>query len=236
MNDKYSKIVNEQTNINSKARRLLLKQIKYFYELLELGIKTSNDYNVGDLVLLKKGTFLHGTRDNIEGFNNITKNGFISDSFTNVEHEQKYPYTIAVWNIKKDILLKDYITNYSGMTIGYMKPNNIFYTEMIPYGKIDEYLNELRKIKLWKWDGEQTKEIRFLPSLADDKVQIGFIINNQNRLIKTLIENDIFNKKFNKNLLKFFVNPKLIDSFVKDKKNCFTTDRESAIVFGLPNI
>ena len=85
-----------------------------------------------------------------------------------------------MWNIKEDILLKDYINQYSGFTISYTigrGPEAKTICELIPYHKFDEAT--LRQ---------------FLDSRYVDK----FI--NQDRL----------------------------------NRNASTTDRESAIMFGLP--
>ena len=41
-----------------------------------------------------------------------------------------------------------------------------------------------------------------MPSLARDRIQIAFIMNMDNEYGKKIIENDIFNLNFNKNVLK----------------------------------
>ena len=47
----------------------------------------------------------------------ISENGFISPDFLDdFNLKKKTPLTVPVWNIQKDILLKDYINLYSGAT------------------------------------------------------------------------------------------------------------------------
>ena len=85
---------------------------------------------------------------------------------------------------------------------------------------------------------EQTKEARFLPSLVQNKVQIGIIFNAEKSSIKELIKNgDILNVNYiNDYDVKEFVNEVYYERFIIDRKNKddFFTNRESAILFGIP--
>lgn len=84
---------------------------------------------------------------------------------------------------------------------------------------------------------EQTKEARFLPSLVQDKVQVGIIFNSDNKEIKPLIENDILSITMSDDIVRDFVNERYYIQFIKNRKNKddFFTDRESAILFGIPS-
>ena len=84
---------------------------------------------------------------------------------------------------------------------------------------------------------EQTKEARFMPSLVQNKVQVGIIFNGDNKYTKELLKGDILQyENINDVEVKEFVNPNYYDRFLIDRKNKddFFTDRESAILFGLP--
>ena len=87
------------------------------------------------------------------------------------------------------------------------------------------------------WNLGQTKEARFLPSLVQNKTQIGIIFNGTNKAVKELLKGDILNpNNINDNDVKEFVNESYYDRFIidrKDKDDLFT-DRESAILFGIP--
>ena len=85
------------------------------------------------------------------------------------------------------------------------------------------------------WTAEQTKEIRFLPSLIRDDVQLAFILNMDNSYAQKLINQDIFNLNMDKKVVKIFISKWFIDNFIYAKRDDFTTNRESAIVFGLPS-
>ena len=91
----YIKIVNEKLTGNSK--QIMLNQIDRYYNSKNYIIKKDN--KIGEKVLLKKGTLLHGTYKNIEGLREIIKNGLISSWFINAR-TSKYPSSVGVWNLK----------------------------------------------------------------------------------------------------------------------------------------
>lgn len=75
------------------------------------------------------------------------------------------------------------------------------------------------------------------PSLVQDKSQIGIIFVN-NDATKKLLNGDILNAdNIDDVTVKEFVNEKYYDQFIKDRlnKDDFFTDRESAILFGIPS-
>lgn len=166
----------------------------------------------------------------------ISENGFVSPDFTKkYNKKQKTPLTIPVWNIQKDILLKDYIINYSGATLKYSTQDGKKTTKIIPYKKIDEEIENIRQEDFWSWQCEQTKEIRFMPSLSRDKIQLAFIMNINDECGKKLIKNDIFNLDFDKKVLKTFISKWFRENYIYAKRDDFTTNRESAILFGIPS-
>ena len=86
--------------------------------------------------------------------------------------------------------------------------------------------------------GRQTKEVRFLPSLVSNKRQIAFIINMNSEYAKKLAYNDVWNLNFDKTILKNFLDYRYVDEFINNdrlNRNATTTDREFAIMFGLPS-
>ena len=96
---------------NKNSKKLLKKQINNFYDAAENYRKRKHKYSVWDLVKLKKWTLLHWTWKNIEWLEFISKNWLISWQFT-WWRDGKYLYAVWVRNLKKDILLKDYINFY----------------------------------------------------------------------------------------------------------------------------
>ena len=110
-------------------------------------------------------------------------------------------------------------------------------TEVIPYDKMNDIINITKENESHMWTIEQTKEARFMPSLLQDRVQIGIIFNANNDYIKELLKGDILNPEIiNDEDVKEFVNPTYYEQFLKDRKNKndLFTDRESAILFGIP--
>lgn len=234
--EQFIKELKNKFKFNRKTFNLFLEHIKNFEIAEEKYEQKKHSYKVGEDVLLKKGTFLHGTRKGYEGLELILENGFLSTNIFNPNGKaQKTPYCVSMWNIQNDIYLKDYVNLYSGMTIKYTNFNDTPTTKLVPYNKLDKEMENSRKVDFWMWTAEQTKEIRFLPSLIRDNNQIAFIINIDSEYAKKLIVNDIFDLNFNKKILKTFISDWFIKNFIYAKRDDFTTNRESAIIFGLPS-
>lgn len=228
---------------NSACQNIMINQIENYYNAKENYKSEKTKYNIGDDVKLAKGTLLHGTYKNIDGLKEIVKNGLISSWFID-GRLSKYPSSVGVWNLKQDYLLKDYVNFYSGGTI-------IFYgifedgidtqknsTSVISFKDMSNILNITSNVDCHMWTLEQTKEARFMPSLVQNRVQIGIIFNGNNDYAKNLLNGDILNPDMiDDDGVKDFVNPNYYDKFVIHRKNkdAFFTDRESAILFGLPS-
>ena len=231
----YIRITNEKLN-NNFSKEIMIHQINTYYNT-KGNIKIPNhNYKLNDKVVLKKGTLLHGTYKNIEGLKEIIKDGLISSWFI-TGRGSKYPSSVGVWNLKKDYLLKDYINFYSGGTIRYFNQlDEKRETEVIPYNEMSNIMDRIKSKGYLVWGMEQTKEARFMPSLVQNKVQIGIIFNGE--YSKDLLKGDILNpNNINDNDVKEFINEWYYDNFIKERlnKDDFFTDRESAILFGIPS-
>ena len=240
--DEYIKIVNKNEYLDSNGKKILIEQIRKYYEVKNYSIK-KDTYNIGDEVKLKKGTLLHGTYKNIDGLKEILKDGLISSWFID-GRISKYPSSVGIWNLKKDYYLKDYINFYSGGTIMYCgvfengKNTQQNKTEVIPYTEMPNITDIVSKVDCHMWTLEQTKEARFMPSLVQDRVQIGIIFNGSNKYLAELLKGDILNpNNINDNDVKPFVNQDYYEKFIKNRKSKddFFTDRESAALFGIPS-
>ncbi len=233
----YIEITNKKLDINGQKK--MIEQINRYYQLKEI-ILPDNNYQIGDSVKLVKGTLLHGTYKNIDGLKEILKDGLISSWFID-GRISKYPSSVGVWNLQKDYLLKDYIHDYSGGTIKYsgLLENNEYSkkikTEIISYDKMDKLNNIIINNPCRIWQMEQTKEARFMPSLVQEQVQIGIIFNAE--YTKNLLAGDILDSSYLNDIdVKPFVNEHYYQDFIIDrkKKDDFFTNRESAILFGIP--
>lgn len=231
--EKYSK-----TNFEGKSQILILEQIESFYDCLSNFKLADHKYNIGDDVILKKGTLLHGTFRNIEGLKDIVNQGLIASWFID-GRISKYPSSVGVWNLKQDYKLNDYINFYSGGTVRYFNQHDDKKeTEVLSYSQTNEILNRVIEKDYLVWQMEQTKEARFLPSLVQNKVQIGIIFNSDNKYTQKLLKGDILNYiNVDDESVRSFVNESYYDRFIVERKNKddFFTDRESAILFGLPS-
>lgn len=240
--EEYINIVNENELLDEKGKKKLVMQIKKYYEAKN-SVIDKDKYNVGDTVKLKKGTLLHGTYKNLDGLKEILKDGLISSWFID-GRLSKYPSSVGVWNLKNDYDLKDYINYYSGGTIMYcgIFENGVDtqknQTAVIPYNEMNNIIDTVSKIDCHMWTLEQTKEARFMPSLVQNRVQIGIIFNGNNKYALELLNGDILDlSNLNDKEVKPFVNQDYYEKFIKHRKNKddFFTDRESAILFGIPS-
>ena len=221
-----------------KALELVLNNIDLFYK--DEKIK-KNKYHLGEEVKLKKGTYMHGIPGLLDNFDWIVEHGFISNDFTEENIHNKIRHSIGMWVIQKDCLLQDYIKEYSGFTITYTigrGPGSKEVTKLIPYHKFDEVTEKINNDEnIWMYWGDQTKEIRFMPSLVANKRQIAFILNMESDYAKEMIKKDVWNIELVEEELKEFLDYRYYENFLKERVNrtAQTTDRESAIMFGLPS-
>ena len=238
INNKDKYLLDIEKRFSGKARDLLIEQVNLYYEDVEIN---KNRYNVNDDVFLKKGTFIHGIFGELENFDFTLENGFISTDFTMQPRENKICNSVGMWNIKEDIYLNDYINLYSGFTITYSigrGPEATLKSELIPYHNFDEFTEKLNNDDdVWTYWGDKTKEVSFIPSLVSDKRQIAFILNMDSEPAKKLSNNDVWNLDFDEEILTPFLDYRYRDKFINNdriNRSVSTTDRESAIMFGLP--
>lgn len=236
----YQQFINE--NFSDKAKELLLKNLELYYQKI-VDVK-KNKYDVGDYVFLKKGTFIHGLGGSPDSYNDfkifdyVCDNGFIGGDF-NGRPTVKILNSVGMWNIKKDMYLKDYINLYSGVTVKYRVGDRekglTDYYELVPYGKIEKRFVELNnELDVWQWSAEQTKEVRFVPSLFSDKNQIAFILNMESNYAKKVAKQDVWNPEYRtEDIMKYFCSKYFLAEMLEGKFNAATTDRESAIMFGI---
>ena len=238
--EKYLNDINKR--FSGKARDLLIEQVNLYYENRDI---KKNKYYDGDSVYLKKGTFIHGLGGSPDSYNNfkifdyVCENGFIGGDF-NGRPTVKILNSVGMWNIKNDMYLKDYIELYSGVTVKYRVGDRerglTDYYELVPYKKMEQRFIELNnELDVWQWSAEQTKEVRFIPSLFSDKNQIAFILNMESDYAKEVSKHDVWNKEYrNEDIMKYFCSKYFLSEMLEENFNFSTTDRESAIMFGLP--
>lgn len=224
-------------NFEGKAKEITLNQIDLFYKDSNIH---KNKYKTGDDVFLKKGTFIHGISGMLDNFDWVVDNGFIGNEFTHNNVRNKIRHSIGMWNVQNDCYLKDYVINYSGFTITYTigrGPGSKEVCELIPYHKFDEYTEKINDDEnIWMYWGDGTKEVRFIPSLVANKRQIAFILNMESEYAKEMMKNDVWNTELDEDTLVPFLDERYYSKFLEERfnRNASTTDRESAIIFGLP--
>lgn len=227
--DKELVVKNAKKKFDGKLLDIVLKQIDDYYELSNSDYKIINKYNIGDDVVLNNNHLLHGIGKHTDLITIFAERGIVSQDYLDDDSSHAFCYESAFWSVNKEILLKDYIKNYSGMIAKY---NDKY--EQVPYGELDSFVEKMKDIDHWMWTAESSMEIRFMPSLARDINQIGFILNTENEIAKRMRKNSVFKSSFNKDYALEFVSDKAKDKF---KEEGFTADffeRADYLIFGLP--
>ena len=76
-----------------------------------------------------------------------------------------------------------------------------------------------------------------MPSLVSPKVQIGFILDVTSPEAKEMASHDVWDTSLSPEVLKYFLDERFYEKFLtlRYNRNAATTDRESAVIFGLPS-
>ena len=234
----YIKKANKYFKMKKLTRKTFIKQINEFYELNKTFKLEPHKYKIGDEVILKKGTFLHGSRNAMEMLEEIKNDGIISKDFVHEYNKNvKTPLCASMWNIQEDISLKEYVILYSGATVTLSTADNkLIDIKLVKYGELDKELEAFKNTPYWRWIAEQTKESRFMPCLTNNKVNVGFIFNTESTEAKEYIKNDVFNLDLNPKIVKTVLEKWFYTKYIYcEKRTPLTTNRESAILFGMPS-
>jgi len=211
-----------------KIRNIVDEQINLFFEIENSEFKLDKKlYKKGDMVKLNKYHYLHGIGSNYEISKFVANNGVLSKEATGDFGNHAFQFVVGLWKVKDDISLQEYIENYSGIVANV---NDKFW--QVPYKKLDEFVETLRNVDHWKWSAESSMEIRFMPSLARNINQVGFIFNLESENAQKLLKNDINSNDFDKSISDNFLRKDLRKKFFNDKTNDFL-ERASYVIFGI---
>lgn len=83
-----------KNKLETNTQKIMKEQIERYYQIKELELP-NNNYQIGDIVKLSKGTLLHGTYKNIDGLKEILKDVLISSWFID-GRISKYPSSVGV--------------------------------------------------------------------------------------------------------------------------------------------
>lgn len=222
-------IENAKKIFDGKLLEIVTNQIENYFKLKESNYVIESKYQVGESVVLNENNLLHGIGKHIDLINIFAERGIVSQDFFEESTNHAFCYESAFWNVKGEISLKEYIENYSGMVA---KVNDKYY--QVPYGKLDTFVEKIKEIDHWLWTAESSMEIRFMPSLAKNTNQIGFILNVENNIAKKLKENSVFSKSFNNEYRMKFVSEKSKEKFYTEGFTADFFERADYLIFGLP--
>lgn len=172
-------------NFKGKTKNLMLGQINNFYEIAKQSFKNKK-YKLGEDVILNKTNLMTGFKFDLNYLELISNEGKICGDYAGVETKHGVKWAVSTWKFAKRIKLKDYITNYSGMTVVY---NNTY--EIVPYGKLDEFVEKLKNKEHFLWEAESTREMRFLPNDIRQNGNIALIFNVGHKGCDKLLANEL---------------------------------------------
>lgn len=196
MDSKTLYLKNYHKEYKFSCRKLVNNQIECFFEIENSAFKLpQHKYKIGDDVYLNKNNLLHGVGKNEKAVDYISKNGIICKEATGSQAGHAVKYVSGFWRVFEKVKLSKYITNYSGIDVSYNNQGHL-----VAYGKVDEFIDKMKNVDHWKWLAESSMEIRFMPSLARDINQYGFILNVESSQAKKMLENDINTDKFSKRI------------------------------------
>lgn len=239
----YERIIKEE--FAGQAQKIMLEQLEEFFDLKDKHILMPK-YNVGNDVILPKETFLHGFGNNLDVFDDYATNGLISVDFKE-KQKKRIKYVANLWHIHKKIKLADYIKFYSGMTFQFDWSGK---ETIVPYGKIDEFIESVRNKKYFTLRAESTMESRFMPCLQKDGTlpkpgesnrfdgcnQLAFIFNGRDKKCQKLLSNNLLNDQ-----LPFEIVEKFMGFEDDAKREAFKANRKDGdlariayVLFGLP--
>jgi len=227
--DKQLIIKSAKKHFDGQLLDIVISQIEKFFEVYNSDYQVKHNYKIGDSVNLSKNHLLHGIGSHIDLLEIISQRGIVSPDYLGECSNHAFCYESAFWTVDKEITLHDYVKNYSGIVVNY---NNKY--EQIPYGELDNFVDKMKNVDHWLWTSVSSMEIRFMPSLARDINQIGFILNLNDDKGMKLRTNSVFKDSFNKDYAFEFVSEKAKTKF---KENGFVDDffyRADYIIFGIP--
>lgn len=222
-------IVKVKENFKGELLDIVIEQVNDYFELANSNYVIDRKYKINDEVLLNKNHLLHGIGKHTDIIDVFAERGIISQDYFEEESNHAFCWESAFWNVKENISLQEYIKNYSGMIA---KVNGQYL--QVPYGKLDDFVEKMREVDHWLWTAESSMEIRFMPSLARNVNQVGFILNAENDIAKRMRGKSVFSNDFNKDFALEFVNEKMVDKFREEGYVADFFERADYLIFGLP--
>ncbi len=226
------------------AKSKMIEQINNFYDLKDKPLKNET-YAVGDDVVLKKDTFMHGFGNSQQLLDKYASEGLISKDFECGATDKKISYAVSLWHIHKKIKLADYVKAYSGMTFSWKDKFKI-----VPFGELDKFVESLRYEDYFSLKAESTMESRFLPCLQKDGRltkktmldrfsgcrQLAFILNGRVKECNKLKANNLLDDSMPlETVMQFFrMNTKERVEQFKANRRVGEDERIAYILFGLP--
>lgn len=229
MMDKELIINNARKKFSGELLEIVIEQINDFFTLLESNYIVRKKYEKNDSVLLNSNHLLHGIGKHTDIINVFAERGVTSPEYFDNSNEHAFCHVAAFWDVKDNISLKEYINNYSGMIA---KVNDKYY--QVPYKGLDSFVEMVRNKDHWLWTAESSMEIRFMPSLARNNNQIGFILNTENDIAKKMRKNSVFKTDFNLEYAFEFIGEKAQERFKKEGFIADFFERADYLIFGLP--
>ena len=189
-----------KNRFEGKTKELMLSQINNFYNIASLNFKNKK-YRLGEDVVLNPRNLMTGFKLDFEYLDIISKEGKICGDYAEIETKHGVRWAVSTWKFAKKIKLKDYITQYSGMTVVY---NGNY--EIVPYGQLDTFVEKLKKKEHFLWEAESTREMRFLPNDIRQNGNVALIFNVGHKQCEELLKNEL-QQEFIPEEIRLSINP-----------------------------
>lgn len=180
----YEEKVKEK--FDGTVQTLMLEQIDNFYELSKEEFNKKKKYKLNDSVLLREYNLMTGFKLDMDYLKQVAVEGKICGDYAGIETRSGVKWAVSTWKFDKKIKLKDYVNKYSGMTVVYEGKY-----EIVPYGKLDAFVEKMKKENHFLWEAESTREMRFLPNDIRDNGNIALIFNMGHDACKKLLKNEL---------------------------------------------
>lgn len=228
---------------NVRAKKECLQQLSLYEQILKTPVYPQNTYKKGDMVQLTTKHYLHGLRGAFceNNLRQVREKGLLARDFfaqkpqrRTSSYKVKTPKQLNLWRIQQPCTLAAYINLYSGAVLMLQSEGNKKDIRLVAKNEMPTILDWIHTQTYWFWQMEQTKEQRFLPVQGQEFVQVAFILRSVDTRLDAMLEKDIFSKAYSKQNICATTPKWFCENILFQEHTPLTTNRESAILLGLP--
>ena len=198
-------------------------------------INKNND-KCGEQVVIDEKYLIHGTRMTPDELIKVKENGLVApEFFKESEPNKKKPWVVEFWDVEQQTTLEEYNNKRCGVTIELKNYDGTTKKNIIcPISQIEKIITEEKDYR--DYIIYQNQEQRFLPNkYHNNNATMAFIINCNTKAKEEIIKNDIFDKKFDRDVLEEILPQWFIEKYIDGEFDHHETGREKAVIVGIPS-